>query len=115
MNALDTLNRARAAGVEVVIADGQIKARGPTEALAAWAPALRPYREELLALLAAPEPRPDWRVLARAYDAHHFNCPACIAAGKLRDGSRCPVGKVLWQAYCAASAPASNNITKDTQ
>lgn len=45
------------------------------------------------------EPRPDWRVLDKAYQAHHWNCPACIAAGRLRDGTRCPVGLVLWQAY----------------
>ena len=96
----ELVRKARIDGVEVIVRDGRLKARGDPEALAVWVPALRSRKQELLELMGeTPEPRPDWRVLARAYDAHHFNCPACIAAGKLRDGSRCPVGRVLWASY----------------
>ncbi len=37
---------------------------------------------------------------ARAYHAHHFNCPYCIAAGRgTRYGGRCAKGQALWNAY----------------
>jgi hypothetical protein len=37
---------------------------------------------------------------ARAYNAHHFNCPYCIAAGRgTRYGKRCAKGQALWNAY----------------
>ena len=43
----------------------------------------------------------DWKELASAYHAHHFNCRACIAAGRgSRYGQRCSAGMALWQAYC---------------
>ena len=43
----------------------------------------------------------NWRELAAAYHAHHFNCPTCIAAGRgSRYGQRCGAGMALWQAYC---------------
>lgn len=40
----------------------------------------------------------DWQSLADAYHAHHFGCPACIAAGK-GYGLRCGAGAALWAAY----------------
>lgn len=44
----------------------------------------------------------DWHDLDVAYRAHHFNCPACIAAGRgVRYGLRCGTGSALWQAYTA--------------
>ena len=50
-----------------------------------------------------PEPPPDpnaWRELAQAYHAHHFNCSACIAAGRgVMYGLRCGVGMALWTVY----------------
>lgn len=51
----------------------------------------------------APDP-PDnpleWKELAAAYHAHHFNCPTCIAAGRgSQYGQRCGVGMALWWAY----------------
>jgi hypothetical protein len=47
-----------------------------------------------------PENPMDWRELAAAYHAHHFNCPTCIAAGRGAGyGSRCGVGITLWRAY----------------
>lgn len=39
-----------------------------------------------------------WQSLADAYHAHHFGCPACIAAGK-GYGLRCGAGAALWSAY----------------
>ena len=54
----------------------------------------------------APDPTDDplnWKELAAAYHAHHFNCPTCIAAGRgSRYGLRCGVGAALWQAYSDA-------------
>jgi hypothetical protein len=50
------------------------------------------------------EPQTDpntWRELAAAYQAHHFNCSTCIAAGRgSQYGQRCGAGMALWRAYC---------------
>jgi len=44
----------------------------------------------------------DWKELAAAYHAHHFNCPICIAAGRgSQYGQRCGAGMALWRAYSA--------------
>ena len=46
----------------------------------------------------------DWKELAAAYHAHHFNCPTCIAAGfGSRYGQRCGAGMALWR-NCFRSA-----------
>jgi hypothetical protein len=99
--AIELMERARAAGVEVIVKDGELKARGPTDALVTWAPALRPHKTELMALLTGePEPRPDWRVLDKAYQLHHWRCAMCCAAGRRLDGvGRCAVGALLWSTY----------------
>ena len=48
-----------------------------------------------------PENPLDWKELAAAYHAHHFNCATCIAAGRgSRYGQRCSAGMALWRAYC---------------
>ena len=48
-----------------------------------------------------PDHPSDWKEMAAAYHAHHFNCPTCIAAGRgSRYGQRCGAGMALWQAYC---------------
>ena len=39
-----------------------------------------------------------WLHLDRAYQAHHFKCPTCKAAG-LGYGLRCGVGMALWGSY----------------
>jgi hypothetical protein len=38
---------------------------------------------------------------AMAYNAHHFNCPQCIAAGRILNSvyRRCEIGAPLWHAY----------------
>jgi len=48
-----------------------------------------------------PDNPADWKELAAAYHAHHFNCPTCVAAGRgSRYGQRCGAGMALWRAYC---------------
>ena len=51
----------------------------------------------------APEPPADpnaWRELSEAYNAHHVDCHACIAAGRgIRYGLRCGAGAALWINY----------------
>lgn len=97
--ATELIRKARADGVELVVRDGQLKARGDQQALDIWLPALRSHKAELLAMMTGePDPVPDVQALARAYNGHHFNCPQCIAAGK-GYGSRCAVGLMLWSTY----------------
>lgn len=39
----------------------------------------------------------------KAYIAHHFNCPTCIAAGATPGKqARCPDGQRLWDLYLQA-------------
>ena len=70
-----------------------------------------PMPERLSSVLAVPSPaileKPaDWHALDAAYLAHHFNCSACIAAGRgSRYGLRCDTGAVLWCAYTQADQP----------
>lgn len=48
-----------------------------------------------------PDDPVDWKELAAAYHAHHFNCLTCTAAGRgSRYGQRCDAGMALWRAYC---------------
>ncbi len=48
-----------------------------------------------------PDNPEDWKELAAAYHAHHFNCSTCIAAGRgSQYGQRCGAGMALWRAYC---------------
>lgn len=113
MSAAALIREAQASGIELRLVDGKVKAIGPREAVARL---LVPLREQRAALADAlqsepvepslraqadktPEPT-DWRALAAAYHAHHFNCPTCIAAGRgTRYGLRCGTGAALWRAY----------------
>jgi len=46
-----------------------------------------------------------WLNLDRAYQAHHFKCSTCIAAGRgAVYGLRCGVGAALWRAYSDGDA-----------
>lgn len=48
----------------------------------------------------APWLNPAQQAAAQAYNAHHFNCPQCVAAGYgQRYGNRCGVGVTLWSNY----------------
>jgi hypothetical protein len=72
--------------------------------------------DRLSSVLAVPSPaileKPaDWHALDAAYLAHHFNCPACIAAGRgSRYGFRCGIGSALWRAYAQADQPDGKHI-----
>ena len=63
--------------------------------------------DRVSSVLAVPSPagleKPaDWHALDAAYLAHHFNCHACIAAGRgSRYGVRCGTGAALWLDYAA--------------
>lgn len=61
MTLVDLLNQARAAGVTVYRPPGGdgLKLRGPTAAVADWAPRLRPHREAIRAWLSPPPLMPD--------------------------------------------------------
>jgi hypothetical protein len=54
----------------------------------------------------------DWKQADRAYQAHHWSCPQCRAAG-LGKGSRCDEGQALWDAYEAAPMPEFGKATTE--
>ena len=57
-----------------------------------------------------PENPLDWKELAAAYHAHHFNCPTCIAAGRgSLYGLRCDTGAGLWRVYAQADQLSGKN------
>ena len=45
------------------------------------------------------DPPSAWEAADKAYQAHHFSCQQCIAAGVTRSQERCADGLALWQAY----------------
>lgn len=52
----------------------------------------------------------DWQALDAAYQAHHVNCPTCIAAGK-GYGLRCGAGAALWSAYDAVDMSVHGKVS----
>ena len=114
MIAGDLIRQAQAFGIELRLVGGKVKAIGPREAVARLIEPLRQHRDALTHALkfelqevspAIPPDPPvnprDWKELAAAYHAHHFNCPTCIAAGRgSRYGQHCGAGMALWRAYC---------------
>jgi len=98
------IRKALDSGVQLALVDGSIKIIGHRIAVHQWRDQLREHKAEIFARLSAandPEPSQDpanWRELAAEYHAHHFHCPACIAAGQGR-GLRCGVGMSLWTTY----------------
>ena len=119
MSAQALIRQAQASGVALRLVGGKVKASGPREAVARLLEPLREHRAALADALqaepteplpsaptdAAPEPA-DWHALDAAYLAHHFKCPACIAAGRGGSyGLRCGLGAGLWRAYAQADQP----------
>ncbi|MEO7938503.1 MAG: hypothetical protein ABIR55_07760 [Burkholderiaceae bacterium] len=104
----DTLIRnAMDAGVLLTLEDGKLMAAGQPIAVQAWAPKLREHKAELIAALTE-KPLPDWRELDKAYQAHHWRCPTCQAAGRGRSyGLRCGTGAALWNAYSNTSTESN--------
>ena len=88
MSALDLLNEARDAGVDLFLADGQVRYRGPGSATEVLIPRLRLHKSELTALLR------QWTALGAAI-------AACCAA---RGGS--PDNRAALLADCWREAPA---------
>ena len=114
LTAPQTLNMARDLGVALALDGTELRAVGGRNAITELAPHIRACKPELVRLLhieaandstvvtTVPEPT-DWRELDKAYQAHHVNCPTCIAAGRgIRYGLRCGVGAALWKAYDSA-------------
>jgi len=99
------IRQAHASGVALRLVGGKVKASGPREAVARLLMSLREHREELANVL---QDRPtDWHALDAAYQAHHFSCPTCIAAGRgVRYGLRCGTGAALWRAYSESEPPS---------
>ena len=107
MTANDVLRQALEAGLHIA-ADGEnLRIRGDEAVIGVWAERLRPYKAELLHLLANPAPVPNtatWRAVRDAYYSHHHACPVCIAAGK-GYGLRCGAAASLWATYSATPWP----------
>ena len=110
------VDQLRGAGLNLALAPAGGLAVAPASHLTADLRALiRSSKAVLIAWLTAanddashaPEPPDDpldWQELAAAYHTHHFNCGACVAAGRgSRYGRRCGVGQALWFDYSDAS------------
>ena len=100
------------AGLSVSLAPGGVLAVSPgsllTPGLRELVKANKPLMVDWLQAANVPasaEPPADpnaWRELAQAYNAHHFKCITCIAAGRGAGyGLRCGVGAALWPSYQA--------------
>ena len=99
------IRQAHDAGIGLRVVDGQLKLKGTSSAVATWMPQLRPHRDRLIEALQPPSPgisNVDWCALDRAYQAHHWGCTTCWAAG-LGYGLRCGEGAALWNAYSNTS------------
>ena len=111
MNVATLIKQASDAGIALRLVDGKLKAIGKATALALLADQIRAGKTELIGWLtnvAANEPSQavpvasaaDWRVLDQAYQAHHWTCHTCQAAGRgKQSGLRCGTGSALWTAY----------------
>jgi hypothetical protein len=103
MSNLDTvLLQARATGVTLILEGSRIKAMGTRTAVDLMMELLRQHRDELLAVMTKPEPKPDpatWHELAHAYQQHHLICKICTAEDEGGKGMRCNVGTALRGKY----------------
>lgn len=107
------IRQAQESGVALRLVGGKVKACGPRQSVTLWLDRLRQHRAALVNALRAEPAGPahvqaeaavpelaSWSVLDAAYQAHHFSCPTCIAAGRgSRYGLRCGAGMALWRAY----------------
>lgn len=109
MSAAALVQRAQAAGVTLSLVDGKIKYAGLSSAVKPLIEPLRQHKDDLIRWFSqtpANDPHPliassEWVELSKAYNAHHFNCQTCQAAGRgAQYGLRCGAGMALWRAYC---------------
>jgi hypothetical protein len=106
VSAATLIRQASAAGIELRLVDGKVKASGHADAVALMVDQLRANKADLIRWFtesAANDLKPPnepgaWRELAAAYNTHHFQCQTCIAAG-LGYGLRCGAGAPMWTAY----------------
>lgn len=122
MDAAEVLSEAAHLGVTIALDGGELRVWGSRDAVAALVPLLRLHKPSIVRLLEQrspandsppatvdllPPPLPrtppalthaEWATLDKAYQAHHFTCPVCIAAGK-GYGLRCGTGAALWANY----------------
>lgn len=121
LDAAELLNKATRLGVNIDLDGDELRVVGSRDAVTKLVPMLRLHKPSIVQLLVqrrtahddphptAQQPTPpppalthnEWTALDKAYLAHHFNCPICIAAGK-GYGLRCGTGAALWVAYSAA-------------
>lgn len=107
------IREAQASGVALRLVGGKVRAIGPGEDVARLLDRLREHRAALADVLRGKQtqklrkpladeslPSAEWHSLDVAYQAHHFGCPFCIAAGRNGGaGRRCVLGTSLWLAY----------------
>ena len=106
MSAAALVQTALAAGVQLRMVDGKVKATGTKAAVTCLLEPLRQHKADLVRWFTQPpanEPEPPtdpaaWRELSVEYHRHHFNCKTCCAAGQGR-GLRCGTGSALWNSY----------------
>jgi hypothetical protein len=94
--------QARAAGVNLSLEGGRVKAKGTRAALDLMLGPLRKHRDELLSAMTTLEPKLDpatWHELAHAYQQHHLICKICTAEDEGGKGMRCNVGTALRGKY----------------
>lgn len=132
MDAAEVLNEAAHLGVTIALDGGELRVAGSRDAVAELVPLLRLHKPSIVRLLTQrgaandgqpaavdhppPPPPPtapalthaEWVTLAKAYQAHHFTCPVCIAAGK-GYGMRCGTGAALWTEYDRVDEPPRTN------
>jgi hypothetical protein len=106
VSAAALIQSALAAGVQLKLVDGKIRAKGKRSAVDGLLEPLRQHKADLIRWFTAandgnaepPADPAEWHELAVAYNAHHFACKTCCAAGQGR-GLRCGTGSALWLAY----------------
>jgi hypothetical protein len=59
------------------------------------------------------DPPSAWEAADKAYQAHHFSCQQCIAAGVTRSQERCSAGAALWAAYQHERDPRQQPAGRD--
>lgn len=104
----------KAAGFEIgLLDDGRVLVKPASRLTEETCQFIKAHKQELVDYLrrqavndttASPAPAVDWHQADRAYQAHHWTCPQCRAAG-LGYGQGCAEGQALWDSYEALPMP----------